>query len=50
MLEYICDAADPSADARRNCGRRGLSPEHLPAVFRRWAGLTPKDFLQALTP
>jgi AraC family transcriptional regulator of adaptative response/methylated-DNA-[protein]-cysteine methyltransferase len=27
----------------------GLSPQHLTALFRRWAGLTPKDFLQAVT-
>lgn len=27
----------------------GLSPARLTALFRRWAGLTPKAFLQALT-
>src|SRR5487761_2290424 len=27
----------------------GASPSHLHHVFRRWAGLTPKAFLQALT-
>jgi AraC family transcriptional regulator, regulatory protein of adaptative response / methylated-DNA-[protein]-cysteine methyltransferase len=27
----------------------GLNPEHLQRVFSRWAGLTPKAFLQALT-
>ncbi|HEY8580958.1 MAG TPA: bifunctional helix-turn-helix domain-containing protein/methylated-DNA--[protein]-cysteine S-methyltransferase [Beijerinckiaceae bacterium] len=27
----------------------GLSAAHLTALFRRWAGLTPKAFLQALT-
>ena len=27
----------------------GVSPDHLQAVFRRWAGLTPKAFLQAVT-
>ncbi|MCP8938072.1 methylated-DNA--[protein]-cysteine S-methyltransferase [Alsobacter sp. SYSU M60028] len=27
----------------------GVSPSHLHHVFRRWAGLTPKAFLQALT-
>jgi AraC family transcriptional regulator of adaptative response/methylated-DNA-[protein]-cysteine methyltransferase len=30
-------------------GHVGLSPARLTALFRRWAGLTPKDFLQALT-
>jgi AraC family transcriptional regulator of adaptative response/methylated-DNA-[protein]-cysteine methyltransferase len=27
----------------------GLSASHLTSLFRRWAGLTPKDFLQAIT-
>jgi len=27
----------------------GLSPSHLNELFRRWAGLTPKAFLQAVT-
>ena len=27
----------------------GVSPTDLHHLFRRWAGLTPKDFLQALT-
>ena len=27
----------------------GLSPSHMHHLFRRWAGLTPKAFLQALT-
>jgi AraC family transcriptional regulator of adaptative response/methylated-DNA-[protein]-cysteine methyltransferase len=27
----------------------GLSPSHVHRLFRRWAGVTPKDFLQCLT-
>jgi AraC family transcriptional regulator of adaptative response/methylated-DNA-[protein]-cysteine methyltransferase len=30
-------------------GRLGLSEFHFHRLFRRWAGVTPKDFLQALT-
>ncbi|MDH8639151.1 AraC family transcriptional regulator, partial [Klebsiella pneumoniae] len=26
-----------------------LTPDELHHLFRRWAGLTPKDFMQALT-
>ncbi len=27
----------------------GVTPDELHHLFRRWAGLTPKDFMQALT-
>src|SRR6185312_8498269 len=27
----------------------GVTPDELHLLFRRWAGLTPKDFMQALT-
>ena len=30
-------------------GHLGLSPFHFQRLFRRWAGITPKDFLQFLT-
>jgi AraC family transcriptional regulator of adaptative response/methylated-DNA-[protein]-cysteine methyltransferase len=30
-------------------GRAGLSPFHFHRLFARWAGVTPKDFLQCLT-
>ena len=29
--------------------RVGVSPSHLHHIFRRWAGITPKAFLQAIT-
>lgn len=30
-------------------GEAGLSPHHFHRLFARWAGITPKDFLQCLT-
>ncbi|MGQ8475485.1 AraC family transcriptional regulator, partial [Klebsiella pneumoniae] len=29
--------------------RVGVSPSHFHHIFRRWAGITPKAFLQAIT-
>ena len=37
----------PSLDAM--AARVHMSPEHLQRLFTRWAGLSPKAFLQALT-
>lgn len=37
----------PSVDAVAD--HVGISPSHLTHVFRRWCGLSPKDFLQAVT-
>ena len=39
--------AQPSLEAI--AGELGLSPTHLQKVFTRWAGLSPKAFLQAVT-
>jgi AraC family transcriptional regulator of adaptative response/methylated-DNA-[protein]-cysteine methyltransferase len=39
--------AQPSID--EVASEVGLSASHLTTLFRRWAGLTPKDFLQAVT-
>lgn len=48
-IRYIEAHADeqPSLDAV--AAAVGLSPHHFHRLFRRWAGITPKRFLQALT-
>ena len=48
-IEYISldYRAQPSLDAI--AGVVGISPDELVRLFRRWAGLTPKAFLQAVT-
>lgn len=48
-LAYLSEhwRAQPSLD--QVADHLGLSTTHLNHVFRRWAGLTPKAFLQALT-
>src|SRR5215471_4347310 len=40
-------AQQPGLDELANAC--GLSPSHFHRLFRRWAGVTPKDFLQCLT-
>ena len=48
-IEFISTRwrAQPSIDAI--AGEVGLSTSHLHHLFKRWAGLTPKAFLQAIT-
>ncbi|WP_082652375.1 bifunctional helix-turn-helix domain-containing protein/methylated-DNA--[protein]-cysteine S-methyltransferase [Aureimonas sp. AU12] len=48
-IEFISLAyrEQPSLDAI--AGALDVSPDHLEAAFRRWAGLSPKAFLQAVT-
>jgi AraC family transcriptional regulator, regulatory protein of adaptative response / methylated-DNA-[protein]-cysteine methyltransferase len=48
-IEYMSSRwrAQPSLEAI--AAHVGLSPSHFHHLFRRWAGLTPKAFLQALT-
>ena len=48
-LEFISDnwREQPSLDDIS--AQAGLSPGHLQRVFKRWAGISPKEFLQAIT-
>src|ERR1051325_11651668 len=48
-IAYISERwrAQPEIEAIAHAG--GVTPDELHHVFRRWAGLTPKAFLQAIT-
>jgi AraC family transcriptional regulator of adaptative response/methylated-DNA-[protein]-cysteine methyltransferase len=48
-IAYMTDRwrSQPSMDQVAEAA--GVSPSHLHQIFRRWAGLTPKAFLQAIT-
>jgi AraC family transcriptional regulator of adaptative response/methylated-DNA-[protein]-cysteine methyltransferase len=48
-LEFASVRSRPQPSVEDIAAHVGLSPPHLTALFRRWAGLTPKDFLQAVT-
>lgn len=48
-LAYIAAQARRQPRVEEIAAHVGLSPAHLHDVFRRWAGLTPKAFLQAVT-
>ena len=48
-IEFISAHWRDQPDMEKIAGHVGLSPSHLNQIFRRWAGLTPKAFVQALT-
>ncbi|MBY0360926.1 MAG: AraC family transcriptional regulator, partial [Phreatobacter sp.] len=48
-LAFITDHWRRQPSVEEMAGHVGLSAGHLHHLFRRWAGLTPKDFLQAIT-
>lgn len=48
-IEFISLNWRDQPSVERIAEAAGLSPSHLTHLFRRWAGLTPKAFLQALT-
>jgi len=48
-LEFISRRWQNQPDLGAVAAHVGLSETHLTALFRRWAGLTPKAFLQAVT-
>ncbi len=48
-LEFIGAQAKRQPQVEEIAAQVGLSPSHLHHLFQRWAGITPKAFLQAVT-
>lgn len=48
-IRFIRDHAEGQPELRDVADAVGLSPFHLQRLFRRWAGISPKRFLQYLT-
>ena len=48
-IEFISTRYREQPSIEAIAGHVGLSPSHFQHVFKRWAGLTPKAFLQAIT-
>ena len=48
-IEFISTRYRDQPSIETIAGHVGLSPSHFQHVFKRWAGLTPKAFLQAIT-
>jgi len=49
VLEFLTENWRDQPSLERIAEKAGLSPFHLQRTFTRWAGLTPKQFLQAIT-
>lgn len=48
-IEFLAETWRAQPDTEAVAAHVGLSPERLRILFRRWCGLTPKAFLQAIT-
>lgn len=48
-IRFLDEHRDEQPDLARVASEIGLSPSHFHRLFTRWAGATPKDFLQCLT-
>jgi AraC family transcriptional regulator of adaptative response/methylated-DNA-[protein]-cysteine methyltransferase len=48
-IRFIESRVEEQPSLRDVASHLGLSPFHFQRLFRRWAGITPKDFLQFLT-
>ena len=48
-IRYLDERARDQPDLDDLAGHLGLSPAHLQRMFRRWAGISPKRFVQFLT-
>lgn len=48
-IRFLDERHVEQPDLASLCARLGLSPSHFHRLFSKWAGVTPKDFLQCLT-
>jgi AraC family transcriptional regulator, regulatory protein of adaptative response / methylated-DNA-[protein]-cysteine methyltransferase len=48
-IAYLTAHRDDQPGLDRLAGHLGVSPAHAQRTFKRWCGLSPKDFVQALT-
>lgn len=48
-IEYLTETWRDQPSLDQVAAHVGLSPSHFQRLFRRWAGISPKEFLQALT-
>lgn len=48
-IRFLTEHAEQQPSLAQLADHLGLSPFHLQRLFRRWAGVTPKQFLQLLT-
>ena len=49
IIRYLDEHQTDQPDLATLAREIGLSPFHFHRLFSRWAGITPKDFLQCLT-
>lgn len=49
IIRYLDEAHTDQPELASLAKRLGLSPFHFHRLFSRWAGITPKDFVQCLT-
>lgn len=48
-IRFLSERWEEQPDLDRLAGHLGLSPAHCQKLFKRWCGLSPKEFVQALT-
>jgi len=48
-IAYLTETWSEQPDLDRLAAHLGLGPEHTQKLFKRWCGLSPKEFVQAIT-
>lgn len=48
-IAFLSETWDEQPDLDRLAAHLGLSPAHCQKLFKRWCGLSPKEFVQAIT-